>query len=71
MPLNQFWFRRSLAELAVQAFHEGVLSRFAKLDKVQPDGLSLAQKEHRPAGGLSAVVADNGIGQAASLLRLI
>ena len=70
MLLNQFRFKHSLAELAVQAFHKGILGRFARLDKVQLDGLPLAPKEHRMAGELSAVAADDGIEQAASLLEV-
>ena len=33
-----------ITELTVQAFHKGVLSRFVRLDKVQPDTLFLTPK---------------------------
>ena len=70
MPLNRFRLRHSLAELAAQGLREGVLGRFSGLNEAQLDGPPFAPKEHRLAGELRAVVADNGIGQVARPLEV-
>ena len=48
-----------VSELAVKAFHEGILGRFTKLDKAKLNTRFLAPEEHRLTGKLCSVVANN------------
>lgn len=45
-----------LPELAIEAFHEGVLGGFARLDKMELHASALRPEEHRLSGQLGAVV---------------
>src|SRR5690554_3658461 len=56
-----------VTELAIQALHKRVLSRFAGLDEAQCDPGFLAPEEHCLAGEFGAVVADNLSGRASFL----
>lgn len=56
-----------LAELAVEALDERILRRLTWLDEVQPDHSSSRPEEHRLAGQLGAVVADDGLWQRSGL----
>ena len=47
-----------IAELAVEAFDEGILGRLARLGEVQLDMSGPCPEEHRFAGELRTVVAD-------------
>ncbi len=49
----------SIAELAVEALDEGILCRLARLDEGQRDFALTRPKEHRLAGQLWIVIADN------------
>ena len=55
-----------LRNLPFRLSAKALKGRFAGLNKVQLDGPPFAPKEHRLAGELRAVVADDGVGQAAS-----
>jgi hypothetical protein len=53
----------TVAELAVEAFDERVLGRFARLNEVQCHAGALRPQEHRLAGELGAVITDQRRGQ--------
>ncbi len=46
-----------LSELAVEAFHESVLRRLSRLNKMQLDVAALRPEEHRLASQFGAIVA--------------
>jgi len=50
-----------VAELAVEAFDEAVLLRLARRDVAPVDADAVGPFEHRPAGHLGSVVADDGV----------
>ena len=52
-----------LAELAVEAFREGILRRLSALYEAQSHTCSLSSQEHRLGGELRAIVQNQGPGQ--------
>ncbi len=52
-----------LSELPVETLYECVLSRLARLDEMQFHTRSFSPEEHRLAGELRAVVANNRFGK--------
>ena len=59
----------TVPELAIEAFHKGILGRLAWLYKMQRRPGLFAPEEHGLRGHLRTIITDDGLGQTAILAQ--